>query len=229
MMPKVLIVEDKMIVAQDIKTILESMQCIVSGIASSGESAIEAFQQNAPDIILMDIRLKGDMDGIEASKKILELGNASIIYLTAHSNPKILQSAFETQPVNYLVKPFSEKELEIAIGLATASLKKQKNKNNYILFRHNGILERIPYDEIFFAKAYGSYTTIHTNDKSYTASFNLNHFEAKVDDRFFRIHRSFVVSLDKIERYSSHKVFMGKYEIPVSRTCRQDFLSRFQS
>ncbi len=229
MNPKVLIVEDKMIVAQDIKDILQSMGCIVTDIVSSGESAIESFISTRPEIILMDIRLKGKMDGIQTSKKIQALGPATIIYLTAHSDPKILQSAFETHPTNFIVKPFNTQDIQIAIGLAQSRLADEINNGSHILFRHQGILEKLPIDEILFAKADGSYTIIQTADKTLTASFNLAHFLEQVDGQFLRVHRSYVIHMDHVDSISANKIFIGSHAIPVSRSFKNEFLKRFKS
>ncbi len=225
---KVLIVEDKVIVAQDIKDILISMGCVVTDIVRSGESAIESFKRDQPEIILMDIRLKGRLDGIETAKRIQELSKATIIYLTAHSDPNILHSAFETHPINFIVKPFSTKDIQIAIGLAQSRLEDQVN-GSHILFRHQGILEKIPIEIIQFAKADGSYTIINTIEKSLTAAFNLTHFLQQVGNEFIRVHRSYVVHLNHVDSFSSNKVYIGSHEIPVSKSFKNGFLERFKS
>lgn len=115
---KILIVEDEMIIARDIKGKLESLGYNVVGIVSSGEDAINKSETEKPNLILMDIELSGKIDGIEASKKIIENNNISIIYLTAYSDSKTFRRAISTEPINYLVKPIDEEKLESAIETA---------------------------------------------------------------------------------------------------------------
>ncbi len=115
---KILIVEDEMIIARDIKGKLESLGYDVVGIVSSGEDAINKAETDKPNLILMDIELSGKIDGIEASKKIIESNNISIIYLTAYSDSKTFRRAISTEPINYLVKPIDEEKLESAIETA---------------------------------------------------------------------------------------------------------------
>ena len=115
---KILIVEDEMIIARDIKGKLESLGYDVVGIVSSGEDAINKAETEKPTLILMDIELSGKIDGIEASKKIIESNNISIIYLTAYSDSKTFRRAISTEPINYLVKPIDEEKLESAIETA---------------------------------------------------------------------------------------------------------------
>lgn len=115
---KILIVEDEMIIARDIKGKLESLGYNVIGIVTSGEDAISKAESNLPNLILMDIELSGRIDGIEASKEITKNLNIPIIYLTAYSDSKTFRRAISTEPINYLVKPIDEEKLESAIETA---------------------------------------------------------------------------------------------------------------
>ncbi|MBN1348474.1 response regulator [candidate division KSB1 bacterium] len=114
----ILIVEDENIVAMNIKKRLKNMGYAVSAVASSGQEALELSQKYQPDVILMDVRLKGDMDGVETAEKIHEQLNIPVIYLTAYSDEKMLQRAKVTEPFGYLLKPFEDKELNITIQMA---------------------------------------------------------------------------------------------------------------
>lgn len=115
---KILIVEDEMMIAKHIENTLGNLGYKVVGIVSSGEDAIKKAGSEKPDLILMDIELYGDIDGIEASKEIIKKYQIPIIYLTAYSDSKTFRRAIATEPVNYLVKPFDEKELESVIETA---------------------------------------------------------------------------------------------------------------
>lgn len=220
--PKILIVEDKMIVAEDIKESLESMGFTITGIATSGEMAIKQYLEERPDIIFMDIRLKGRYTGIETSEKLNEMDSVPIVFLTAHSDPATLNAALGTHPVNYLVKPFDEKDLQIAVGLAVNRRSNKDHKPACLTYRHNGLTERISLDEILFAKASGSYTIIVTENRTYTVSFNLNQFRKKVNDKFVRVHRSYTINREKIDRYTASTLYIGSHEIPVSRSYRKE-------
>ncbi len=118
MSSKIMIVEDEMIIARDIKGKLESLGYDVIGIVSTGEEAINKARESKPDLILMDIELAGKMDGIDASKQIINELDISVIYLTAYSDSKTFRRAIETEPINYLVKPIDEEKLESAIETA---------------------------------------------------------------------------------------------------------------
>ena len=115
---RILIVEDESIVAMDLKNRLVNLGYAVPLIVSSGEDAVEKAKETMPDIILMDIMLKGGMDGIEAAEKIRASHDIPILYLTAYSDDNTLHRAKITEPYGYLLKPFSERELLVSIETA---------------------------------------------------------------------------------------------------------------
>lgn len=117
-MVKILVVEDEHIVAMDLQNRLRSLGYEVPETASSGEQAIEKAGRIRPDLVLMDIFLSGDMDGIEAASKIRALYSIPIIYITAYADSNTLQRAKVTEPFGYILKPFEEREMLTNIEMA---------------------------------------------------------------------------------------------------------------
>ena len=115
---RILIVEDERIVAEDIKHSLIKLGYDVSGIAASCEGALKNIRETFPDLILMDIVLRGKMSGVEASKEIRARYNIPVVYLTAYTNEKVLEQAKVTEPYGYIIKPFDEKELYSTLKIA---------------------------------------------------------------------------------------------------------------
>ena len=114
----IILVEDEIIVAADVKNRLENMGYSVLGIFDNGEEAIQKAGELKPNLVLMDIVLKGEMDGIDAAQNIRELYDIPIIYLTAYSDEKTLQRAKVTEPFGYVLKPFEDREIQSAIEMA---------------------------------------------------------------------------------------------------------------
>ncbi|MBA4418956.1 MAG: hypothetical protein C0392_13775 [Syntrophus sp. (in: bacteria)] len=114
----VMIVEDERIVASDIANRLKGLQYVVTGVASSGEEALEKVEKVKPDLILMDIKIKGAMDGIETAICIKKRFDIPVIYLTAYADNDTLERAKITEPSGYLLKPFDDRELHVAIRMA---------------------------------------------------------------------------------------------------------------
>ncbi len=119
-MPKasILIVEDEAIVAEDLSQKLVRLGYKVNAITACGEEAVALARERRPDLVLMDIRLKGPMDGVQAADVIRQECDIAVIYLTAHSDPATLQRAKLTEPFGYILKPFEELELETHIQMA---------------------------------------------------------------------------------------------------------------
>ena len=135
---KILIVEDEAIIAEDIATQLEKMGYEIVDIVASGEEAIASALEKQPNLILMDIMLQGEMDGIEAAQKINAQINIPIVYLTAYADEKTLKRAKLTKPFGYLLKPFRAKELHttIEISLGRHELEQEINSNNVPKISH---------------------------------------------------------------------------------------------
>src|ERR1700744_6414751 len=114
---KILIVEDLFIEANDLRIILERAGHVVNGVAKSVDQAMTALKREKPDIVLVDIFLKGDLTGIHLAK-YLGTQNIPFIYLSANSNPSTFEAAKATQPYGFLVKPYREKDILLALDIA---------------------------------------------------------------------------------------------------------------
>lgn len=112
------VVEDEPLVAATLEKRLQAMGYVVAGIASSGEDALHTIAESRPDLVLMDIHLQGEMDGIETAEQIQTQFEIPVIYLTASSDDESLERARVTNPFGYLLKPFSESELRVTIEIA---------------------------------------------------------------------------------------------------------------
>ncbi len=115
---KIVVVEDQRIVAKDIAKRLKDLGYLVLATVASGEEAIKKVAENQPDLVLMDIQLKGEIDGIETAEQIRTDFDIPVIYLTAYADESTLQRAKITEPFGYIVKPFDEKDLQAAIEIA---------------------------------------------------------------------------------------------------------------
>jgi len=123
---KILIVEDEKILAMGLKKKLEKLGYSVTDLVSSGAEAIESVKKVQPDLVLMDIVLKGAMDGIETAEFIVNLYDIPIIYLTAYADDEMLARAEKTCPYGYILKPYKDSELKANIKMAVYKHSAQK-------------------------------------------------------------------------------------------------------
>ncbi|MCB0322796.1 MAG: response regulator [Bdellovibrionales bacterium] len=123
----IVIVEDEAVVALDIQERLEDLGYEVAGVASSGEDALRMVERTRPDLVLMDIILKGELDGIETASQVSQQFRTPVIYVTAHADRATLERAMVTEPYGYVLKPLKELELRTAIELALHKYAKEKH------------------------------------------------------------------------------------------------------
>ncbi|MGH9672518.1 MAG: response regulator, partial [Bryobacteraceae bacterium] len=137
-----MIVEDEPITAEDLRDILTELGYSVTALAASGAEALSQAERTTPDLVLMDIRIIGEMDGIETARRLREKLRVPVIYLTAHADQGTLARAREAEPLGYIVKPFHELELEASIEMALhkARVDEVHRRNRELL---SGTLEAI--------------------------------------------------------------------------------------
>ncbi len=239
---RILVVENNSIVAEDIIHSLNDLGYEVIEKAKTAKDAIEAVNRLQPDIILMDINLDGEMDGIEAAKRINEKTPTPIIYLTAYSDGKTFERAKKTHPHAYIVKPFVEKDLNLAIDLAIHNFAHQTLENDPDIVPTEHIVKdavflkidkkfiKIPIKDILYVEAARSYCKVRTSDKDFLLTMNLHAFEVKLNHpNFIRVSRSCLVNVTRVDSFEKHKLQIGEIQINISKAYQEDFQKRFLS
>lgn len=232
----VLVVEDEAIVSRDIQQSLKKFGYSVAGSCSKAEEAIAAANELSPDIILMDIMLKGSKTGIEAAETIRETNNIPTVFLTAYADENTLAKARHAEPYGYILKPFKEIELRSVIEMAIYKHKKvaevvserDQLKNHFkqssrpqqdVLFvKHAGKIVRVDFSDIFFVEALKDYVSINTEESKYVVHTTMKEIERRLSgSSFLRAHRSFIVRKDKIVAIDDHHLVLknNKKVIPV--------------
>jgi two-component system, response regulator PdtaR len=139
--PRIFLVEDEIVIVRGLEDALERLGYTVCGFALSGEDALTAIAAQRPDLVLVDIYLKGAMDGIQLAKLILETYAIPVIYITAYSNEEVLERATPTSPFGYIVKPFRERQLKVNIELALARYRQEQKRKIFLAGCRNTIEE----------------------------------------------------------------------------------------
>jgi len=179
------------------------------------------------DLILLDVEMP-KMTGLDFIKSLTN--PPLIILITAKENYAV--EAFEHNVVDYLVKPVKENRFMLAINRAQ-ELFNSRNKSvetsdkEYFFIRDKGVLSKVKIDDILFIKAMGDYVTIYTPSKNYTVHVNMRTIEGKLPaDKFFRLHRSYIIALDKVETVEQETVFIQKQAIPIGEQLKQQLLDK---
>ena len=240
---KILIVEDEMIIGANISLQLTKLGYEVTGIVSRGEEAIAHVKQNRPDIVLMDIQLKGELDGIDTAIRMQQEINMPIIYLTANADDENFDRAKSTNPYAFISKPFKKLDLQHAIELTMGRLDKNKSsseedttsispfvQNDSIYVRRNERMIKIMISDIYYFEADRNYCKIFAKNKECLLVMTLKEINDKLPQaHFLRIHRSFIINLSHVDEVAGTHVVINKKAIPLSKTLRGELMNRLQT
>ena len=241
---KILIVEDEMLIAANISLQLTTLGYEVIGILPRGEEALLHIKQEQPDIVLLDIQLKGKLDGIETAQIMQHDYNIPIIYLTANADDENFNRAKSTNPYAFISKPFKKLDLQRAVELTvnqihcnkeSASNATMGNTQSFILsdcifVRHHEKMVKVDIKDILYIEAERNYCRIYSKDKEYLLVMTLKDMDEKLPDRhFIRVHRSFIVNVSQIDEIATSHIVIARKAIPVSKALKEELLNRLQT
>ncbi len=246
--PQILIVEDDPIIGADIKDRLEEMGYITLGPEAMGENAVLYFEMaTPPDLIIMDVQLEGEWDGIETARRILEHHEVPVIFLTSNSDAVTFSAAKKVKPYAFLSKPFRGRDLKHAIEIAIALTADKKHltpeispvklaeENTFVLkdrlfIKVKDRMIRVFFKDILWVEADDYYCKLITREKEYLISQTLKKFCEEFDEKpeFMRVHRSYFVNLTQVEEIGELSLHVGKMRIPFSRSFKEELIGRLQ-
>ncbi len=229
--PKVLIVEDEPLIADNIAFILEDNGYQVIGKAIDTAETIENLEQDRPDIILLDISLEdNDEDGIELAHIINNDYHIPFVFITSYSDQLTINRVKKTNPCGFIIKPFKAIEILSTISIALYKYKQRSTRENRemedsFFVKQGHDLVKVFYNDILYIKAEDNYSAIILASKKILASSNLKALNRELPTRqFIRIHRSYMINLSKISRISHRFVYIDNIEIPIGRGYFQELL-----
>jgi len=220
---KIYIVEDEPLIVTTIKIALKKNNYQVVGNSSNYTTAIREIDLLKPDLILLDIQLSGNKDGIQIAQE-LDLKSINYLYLTSQSDPNTVARVSLTSPLGYIVKPFTESGLIGNIELAKNKIKSAENE--FIKIKHDGRTIAINQAHIQYLKAYDNYCYIYTAVEKYLVSHTLKHIAELLNpSKFAQSHRSYWVNLDKYRSCSPKHINIDGIDIPLSNTYKDSIAS----
>ncbi|MGB1075991.1 MAG: LytR/AlgR family response regulator transcription factor [Flavobacteriales bacterium] len=241
----ILVTEDESIVRKDIERCLSNLGYNVIASADNGEDAIELALKHKPDLALMDIMIKGDMNGIAAAEEIKRNLDIPVVFLTAYADENTLSEAKLAEPHGYILKPFKDVDIQTAIEMALhkhgkeqelklesdflRSLAEHKQDADVIFVKNRSRLIRVKHEDLLFIEALKDYVVVHTREESYTIHSTMKEVERKLDEQLFvRVHRSYIVNLQAIESIKYAMITMNgmEKEIPVGGSYKDLLASR---
>lgn len=240
---QILIVEDEMIIAANISLQLTHLGYVVTGIIPRAEEVLPYIRLQLPDLILLDINLKGNLDGIEVAHLIQNEFKLPIIFLTANSDESHFNRAKAVNPYAFISKPFKKLDLQRAIELAVIRLKEEialeKNSilesdtpfilSDCIFVRSHDKMVKVCINDILYIEAERNYCKIHCKEKEHLLVATLKDLEEKLTyNMLLRIHRSFIINLSHIDEIATSHVIIAKKAIPISADSKKQLLQHIQ-
>ncbi len=221
---KILICEDELIIAEFLKETCEELGYQVLAIAGSKQDAIDKIVFHKPELILLDINMEEPLSGIELAKYINETIKVPFIFITAFSDVETIQAAIHTNPHAYLIKPVDKSTLLANIQLAKFKFKFiGQNSQQYISLNTDNGGHSINISRVLFVEASGNYCEFVYEDKSRELiRTSMQNVETALENKFIRVHKSFIINPMFITGSSSLKVLIGSDAIPVGRAFKQN-------
>lgn len=224
---KILVVEDNSLIAFEIRSNIEKMGYEVVDAVASAQAALDIVERQEVSMVILDINLKGDADGISVAQ-YLDEKNIPFIYLTSYYDEATLDRVNGTNYSAFIPKPFTELDLKLNIELAqrkhNAPGQPMNNKKDFYAYSDNKMRKKIYFNDILYIQSDDNYSVFHTPEKRVLVRIPLKNLEDELGDRrFIKIHRSYIINVDKIESFSNNTVIVRSKNIPISNSHRKEF------
>lgn len=236
---KIGVVEDEIIIARSILSIIEELGYSHCGPAISYTEAVEMIGLHQPDLLLLDINLSGKKDGIDVAEWVNEYAQIPFIFLTAFSDAQTIERAKKVKPNAYLVKPFTREELYAAIEIAISNFSSQKQEKaaaesgnlphkDAIFVKCNHLFLKIALSDILFVESEHNYVqvTLADNKKVLVRSGFSDFLQKLPKDSFLQVHRSYIINLKHVQAFDGNEVDMSGHKIPIGKTQLQVLMDR---
>lgn len=233
---KIAVVEDEVIIADNLCAMLAGLGYDVAEPAASYEEALLMIGTEKPDLLLLDIQLKGKKDGIELAMESNRLYKIPFIFLTANADAATVERAKLAAPAAYLVKPFTKNDLYTSIEICLHNSAKNKEGKEQadsliikdaIFVRDGSSFQKVKFADILYLESEHVYVQVHTTEKKYLVRSSMQQFLEFFDaDKMLRIHRSYAINIERVQTLHTDHVIINGTELPVSKNYREALFSR---
>ncbi|MBN2613449.1 MAG: response regulator [Bacteroidales bacterium] len=228
---KILIVEDELIIAEDMKGMLLELDYEVTGVACDTKEAMEMLSLDMPDIALIDIKLRRGDDGISLGKTVKEKYSIPIIFITSHSDKSTVEKAKQVKPEGYIVKPFEKDDLFTSIEIAIFNNVSDKNRpdqanisensviNDSIFIRKDYMMIKIRFEDLVWFKSDDNYLELYCREAKHLVRSTLKEFIEKLPSAIFlQVHKSYGININYVTAIDYNSIWLKNIQIPIGRS-----------
>lgn len=224
----VLIVEDEPLIADDLSFHLQDMGIGNIRIALKYEDALKKLGEQKFDLVLLDVNLSGEKDGIDVARFINRNDPAPFIFITSYYDTATLNRAKEVGPVAYILKPFNKHDIQVNVEMAFHKIRAfaHPKTDKFFIKDKEGLVSVAP-ENIDYVEAFDNYAKIFSGGQSYIISHTLKSIEEKLlAHGFERVHKSYLVNFSRISMISDGYIFFDKARVPIGRAYKADFMAK---
>lgn len=239
---KIGVVEDEVIIADSICVVLRQLGYETCEPATTYSEALEMIEREKPDILLLDISLAGNKDGIQLAAEVRSRFDLPFIFLTANSDSATVERAKTVEPPAYLIKPFNKNELFTSIEICLSNYARQKHKKEEVLSTYENLIvndaifikDGYTYIKVFFKDIYylqsdHVYVKVITRDKEFLIRSSLQHFAENFNpQKFFRIGKSHIINVDHLQKLDGASVTIHGTVLPMAKPLRDELLKKLR-
>lgn len=236
---KILIVEDEALMAMKIEMQIEKLGHDLVAAVDNSKDALEIIDQKEIDLIIMDIHIQGDYDGIELVGLIKQKKDINILFVSSQQDDLSFKRAKRYNPVGFIIKPFSEIQLQRSIELALESTLMEKQSetieenahfdHNSFFIKDKNQFQKLSFEQIYYLESDGHYCKIYTDRGMFYIRKKMKEVLEKLPkDDFVQCHRSFIVNLKKVKTvdFDEDFIILEELKIPISRREKDNLLNR---
>ena len=242
----ILIIEDEDLYADQLEMLVEKMGYTCLGITDNRADALAVVARNRPDVLLMDVHLQGTHDGIELTREIRSIySDVSVVFVTSLRDDLTFRRASRIPHIQFIVKPFSDLQLQRAMELAIQDVKPEIKEparsgqewasevvlGDHLFVKVGNRLEKIRLENLLFIEADDKHCYLHVPDKRYIVHMPLKKLRQQMDeDLFFQSHRSYLINISQIKSINLEEqlVRFDRKEAPISKRNREALLKRLK-
>lgn len=237
---RVLVVEDEPLYADHLEMLLEKLGYQHQATVDNSNEALQQIEQQLPDLILMDVHIKGDYDGIELAEMILSKTLIPIIFITSMEDDLTFKRASRSKPLGFLVKPVKDIQLQRSIELAIRKLESQGSTpetyddtlaDEAFFIKNRQKLEKVWIKDLLYIEAEGRYTKLVKSDKKYLLRRPFQEVLDRLQSHnFTQTHRSFALNLKQVTSVDleDYLIHLGEHHVPLSKRNKDDFIHKLK-
>jgi two-component system, LytTR family, response regulator LytT len=243
---RILIVEDDLSIAENIQEILELLGFVNIDVVNSANQCVKIIKKNRPDLMFLDIKLKGDKDGIEIGEIVNQMFDVPIVFVTSYSDPSIIERAKRINPAGFIVKPFNTNDIHAIVEIvlynrrtktthelptAKSGIESPFLVNDAVFIKADNAFDRVQYEDIYYVEANGNMVTIFTRNREYSIRKSMKEIEDILPGNLFlRVQKSYMVQLKQIKSFNTKEIMLKQGPVvQVGRQYYNSFLSKLNT